>query len=629
MSANAVTRIAVALSGGVDSSVTALLLHRCVRTRKDLSALRFGHDRTAPEFDALLHAVCTAIPWSTVTSFSLPFSEAAEEDEAPVELFPFFYRCWDDVTAERGWCTAAEGHYNDALSVARALGIVRGDRSLTVVDLTADYAERCFEPMLAAYSRGRTLNVDALCNSEVKFGALVEDHLRWLRRDRVRRGFSSFDKHPCELLATGHYARVVWVDAGRSRGRRAYLARPLAAHRSLNDQSVFLAGVDPSLWGRALFPIGHLFRQKDDVRRLCSAYGEASGSEVWRTISRKKTSTGMCFVGEVVQPRGRRRGSHAAPSSPSCSSSRSGAFTAFLSEYLPPAASEADGNRSRHANANAFAAAPSTRFFEVVSADSGDSGEYTLREIPATRFRWEGGRGGGPWGAAGADGLPRLLPAYAFTVGQRLRCLPTDAEGRRGGAGRTLYVLRKLLCQREGGGDEGGLDMAEVHLVSRWDHPLFFTKRVCPLAAVTWHVPLSVLGNLLQQPDEGRADGGRCLRCLGCTRHLEALRPCWLSHLSPTPPEADGEAQCEGDRPAVGTARVRVDDAATPFRAPSAGQLFVAYVPLSRLTAAHAAAGLTDDTQRGAADANADAEADPLVVVASGWVTEGEGAATP
>ncbi len=102
-------RIIVALSGGVDSAVTALLLTRA------------GH-----------------------------------------EVQGLFMHNWEED--EQGYCTAAED-FQDARRVADELGI-----PLHRVDLSAQYRQRVFDEFLAASRAGLTPNPDVLCNREIKFG---------------------------------------------------------------------------------------------------------------------------------------------------------------------------------------------------------------------------------------------------------------------------------------------------------------------------------------------------------------------------------------------------------------------------------------------------------------------------
>lgn len=102
-------QVIVALSGGVDSAVTALLLRRA------------GHD-----------------------------------------VAGLFMHNWEED--EQGYCTSAED-FQDARRVAAELGI-----PLHRVDLSAQYRQRVFADFLAAYRAGLTPNPDVLCNREIKFG---------------------------------------------------------------------------------------------------------------------------------------------------------------------------------------------------------------------------------------------------------------------------------------------------------------------------------------------------------------------------------------------------------------------------------------------------------------------------
>ncbi len=106
-------RIIVAMSGGVDSAVTALLLRRA------------GH-----------------------------------------EVQGLFMHNWEED--EQGYCTSAQD-FQDARAVAAELGI-----ALHRVDLSAQYRERVFTDFLAAYRAGLTPNPDVLCNREIKFGDCLQ-----------------------------------------------------------------------------------------------------------------------------------------------------------------------------------------------------------------------------------------------------------------------------------------------------------------------------------------------------------------------------------------------------------------------------------------------------------------------
>ena len=112
MSGMSTAPVIVALSGGVDSAVTALLLRDA------------GHD----------------VQCVHMTN-------------------------WRD---DDGYCEAA-ADFQDARRVCRELGL-----PLHRVDFSREYREQVFAEFLAEHRRGRTPNPDVLCNREIKFGVLRE-----------------------------------------------------------------------------------------------------------------------------------------------------------------------------------------------------------------------------------------------------------------------------------------------------------------------------------------------------------------------------------------------------------------------------------------------------------------------
>jgi len=91
-----------------------------------------------------------------------------------------FMKNWEEDDAE-GYCAAAED-LADAQGVAERLGI-----PLHSVNFSADYWERVFEYFLAEYRAGRTPNPDVLCNREIKFKAFL-DHALGLGAGRIATG---------------------------------------------------------------------------------------------------------------------------------------------------------------------------------------------------------------------------------------------------------------------------------------------------------------------------------------------------------------------------------------------------------------------------------------------------------
>ena len=107
-------RIAVGMSGGVDSAVSALLLK-----------------------------------------------------EQGYEVLGIFMKNWDEQD-EDGVCTAAED-YDDVRAVCDQIGI-----PYYSVNFEKDYWERVFSYFLREYKAGRTPNPDVLCNREIKFAAFLD-----------------------------------------------------------------------------------------------------------------------------------------------------------------------------------------------------------------------------------------------------------------------------------------------------------------------------------------------------------------------------------------------------------------------------------------------------------------------
>lgn len=111
------TRVVVGMSGGVDSSVAALLLKQQ------------GYD-----------------------------------------VIGIFMKNWDD-TDENGVCTATED-YNDVIRVCNQIGI-----PYYAVNFEKQYWDKVFTYFLDEYKAGRTPNPDVMCNKEIKFKAFLEHAL--------------------------------------------------------------------------------------------------------------------------------------------------------------------------------------------------------------------------------------------------------------------------------------------------------------------------------------------------------------------------------------------------------------------------------------------------------------------
>ena len=82
-----------------------------------------------------------------------------------------FMKNWEDDDDEE-YCSSRQDLI-DVMSVADKIGI-----DVEVVNFAKEYKERVFAEFLKEYQAGRTPNPDVLCNSEIKFKAFLEHALR-------------------------------------------------------------------------------------------------------------------------------------------------------------------------------------------------------------------------------------------------------------------------------------------------------------------------------------------------------------------------------------------------------------------------------------------------------------------
>jgi len=188
----------------------------------------------------------------------------------------------------------------DALAVCQKLDVPFLD-----LDLEKEYKQEVFDYMINTYKKGETPNPDVFCNKYVKFG-----------------GFLDFaEKHGCDYVATGHYARHL-VKNERSSSSTSQLKNSLyvmytsflnclsprisshflrsdaeftQAHMMAKgndnnkDQTYFLYTMPQEKLAKVLFPIGAYPKSK--VRKIAEKYDLFTAG--------KKDSQGLCFVGKV------------------------------------------------------------------------------------------------------------------------------------------------------------------------------------------------------------------------------------------------------------------------------------------------------------------------------------------
>jgi len=200
-------RVLVAMSGGIDSTVTAMMLH---------------HEG--------------------------------------YEVIGITMKTWDYATSggshkETGCCSLDS--INDARQVAVDMGFPH-----FIVDIRQEFGDYVIDNFVDEYMAGRTPNPCVLCNTHIKWSALLK------RADAL----------DCEFIATGHYAQI------KESNSRKYITRSVDDNK---DQSYVLWGLSQECLNRSRFPLGPY--TKPEVRQMAYDWGYAD-------LSKKAESYEICFV---------------------------------------------------------------------------------------------------------------------------------------------------------------------------------------------------------------------------------------------------------------------------------------------------------------------------------------------
>jgi len=205
-------RILVAMSGGIDSSLAAVMLH-----------------------------------------------------EEGYEVIGMTMKTWDYASSggtkkETGCCSLDS--INDARNIAVSLGFPH-----YILDIREEFGDYVIDHFTGEYLEGRTPNPCVLCNTHIKWDALLR------RADRL----------DCEFIATGHYAHIRQEQGGLSDGRYV-ISKGVD---TLKDQSYVLWGVSQESLSRTKLPLGHL--RKSEIRDMAKERG-------FIELVTKSESYEICFV---------------------------------------------------------------------------------------------------------------------------------------------------------------------------------------------------------------------------------------------------------------------------------------------------------------------------------------------
>ncbi|MBM3922897.1 MAG: tRNA 2-thiouridine(34) synthase MnmA [Sphingomonadales bacterium] len=201
-------KVLVAMSGGIDSTVAALMLHK-----------------------------------------------------QGYEVVGITMKTWDYAASgggkkETGCCNLDS--FNDARQAAVEHGFAH-----YILDIREEFGDFVIDNFVEEYLAGRTPNPCVLCNTHIKWRALLK------RADALG----------CDFIATGHYAKVREYENGR------FVISKAVDHTK--DQSYVLWGLQQDLLSRTLLPLGGY--RKTEIRQMAHDFG-------YPALAKKQESYEICFV---------------------------------------------------------------------------------------------------------------------------------------------------------------------------------------------------------------------------------------------------------------------------------------------------------------------------------------------
>jgi len=180
--------------------------------------------------------------------------------EEGYEVIGLTMKTWDYESSggskkETGCCSL------DSINDARQLAVDCGFPH-TILDIRDEFKGFIIDNFVEEYMAGRTPNPCVLCNTHIKWEALLK------RADMLN----------CEFIATGHYAQV------REMEGRFVVSKGLDESK---DQSYVLWGVTQECLKRTIFPMGEY--HKKDIKQMALDRG-------YKALAEKNESYDICFI---------------------------------------------------------------------------------------------------------------------------------------------------------------------------------------------------------------------------------------------------------------------------------------------------------------------------------------------
>ncbi|MGC4231802.1 MAG: tRNA 2-thiouridine(34) synthase MnmA [Niabella sp.] len=177
------------------------------------------------------------------------------------EVVGITMKTWD--YAQSGGSKKETGCCNvDSFNDARMAAVQHGFPHF-ILDIREEFGDFVVNDFVEEYLAGRTPNPCVLCNTHIKWRALLK------RADALG----------CEFIATGHYAKIRQHDNGRY-----VISKAVDATK---DQSYVLWGLQQDLLSRTLLPLGGY--HKTEIRQMAVDYG-------YPELAKKSESYEICFV---------------------------------------------------------------------------------------------------------------------------------------------------------------------------------------------------------------------------------------------------------------------------------------------------------------------------------------------